>query len=246
MRGKREEANEGAGTLIASAAGVALCWLQREPASRGAAVRWMRLDDAQKMATIDNMIGELVASSGKIRQYDVHRGPSAAASAERHQMSYDIDDVSRIGQRGHAGHPKGVQELRLELQLACVPRRAASALRWDRGVLGCAAGTDASGRPLPQRPTPREDSSATTARSGPEAKAELGSSTWTRQGFLRLRAVIVEPVVVWKDEARFPGVSATQREALARIRAESSDAHSPGSSSWPKPPAPTRFASALP
>ena len=46
------------------------------------------------MATIDGMIGELVGSSGKIRQYDVHRGAIGRCLSDNAvQMSYDIDDV---------------------------------------------------------------------------------------------------------------------------------------------------------
>ena len=55
---------------------------------------WMHLDDAQKMATIDGMIGDLLKSSGKVRQYDVHRGAIGRCLGENaEQMSYDFDDV---------------------------------------------------------------------------------------------------------------------------------------------------------
>ena len=54
---------------------------------------WMRLDDAQKMATVDGMIGDLLGSQ-RGRQYDVHRGAiGRCLSANAEQMSYDFDDV---------------------------------------------------------------------------------------------------------------------------------------------------------
>lgn len=55
---------------------------------------WLRLDDDQKMATIDGMIAELAGSSGKVRQYDVHRGAIGRCLGENAiQMSYEFDDV---------------------------------------------------------------------------------------------------------------------------------------------------------
>jgi hypothetical protein len=81
--------------LIALAGGLALGLVAAaSPASAWGCREWMRLDDAQKMATIDNMIGDLLSSSGKIRQYEVHRGAiGRCLSDNASQMSYEIDDV---------------------------------------------------------------------------------------------------------------------------------------------------------
>ena len=83
------------GSLIALAGGLALGLVAAaNPVSAIGCPEWLRLDDAQKMATIDGMIADLVASSGKIRQYEVHRGAIGRCLSENaYQMSYDFDDV---------------------------------------------------------------------------------------------------------------------------------------------------------
>ena len=83
------------GPLIALAGALALCLVVEANAATTIGCReWMRLDDAQKMATIDGMIAELVGSSGKVRQYDVHRGAIGRCLSENAgPMSYDFDDV---------------------------------------------------------------------------------------------------------------------------------------------------------
>jgi hypothetical protein len=55
---------------------------------------WLRLGDDEKMAAIGGMIGDLLGSSGKVRQYDVHRGAIGRCLNESSvQMSYEFDDV---------------------------------------------------------------------------------------------------------------------------------------------------------
>jgi len=80
---------------ISLAAGLALGLVAAaSPASTIGCREWLRLDDDQKMATIDGMIGELLGSRGKVRQYDVHRGAIGRCLSENaYQMSYEFDDV---------------------------------------------------------------------------------------------------------------------------------------------------------
>lgn len=93
---KREEAM-GNRARIAFAGGLALGLVAAANLAAATTIgcpQWLRLDDSQKMATIDGMIGDLVSSRGKIRQYEVHRGAIGRCLAENaSQMSYDIDDV---------------------------------------------------------------------------------------------------------------------------------------------------------
>jgi len=83
--------------LISFAGGLALGFAAAASAAPAANIGcrdWMRLDDNGKMATIDAMIGELVSSSGKVRQYEVRRGAIGRCLSENASpMSYDMDDV---------------------------------------------------------------------------------------------------------------------------------------------------------
>lgn len=82
-------------TRIVRVATLALAFLaSASPASAIDCHEWLRLGDDQKMAAIDGMIGELVGSSGKVRQYDVHRGAIGRCLGQNAvQMSYEFDDV---------------------------------------------------------------------------------------------------------------------------------------------------------
>lgn len=81
--------------LISLAAGLALGLVAAPSHASTIGCRdWLRLDDAQKMATIDGMIGDLVGSRGAVRQYEVHRGAIGRCLSENASpMSYDFDDV---------------------------------------------------------------------------------------------------------------------------------------------------------
>jgi hypothetical protein len=83
------------GALISLSGGLALGLVAlAKPASAIGCREWLRLDDDQKMATIDGMIGDLLGSSGRVRQYDVHRGAIGRCLSDNAvQLSYDIDDV---------------------------------------------------------------------------------------------------------------------------------------------------------
>jgi hypothetical protein len=83
------------GVLISLAGALALGLVAAaKPAKEISCREWLRLDDDQKMATIDSMVGELLASSGKVRQYEVHRGAIGRCLSENAaQMSYEFDDV---------------------------------------------------------------------------------------------------------------------------------------------------------
>ena len=80
---------------IALAGGLVLGLASIANAAQGISCReWLRLDDEGKIATIDNMIGELVQSNGRVRQYGVRRGALARCLSDNADpMSYDIDDV---------------------------------------------------------------------------------------------------------------------------------------------------------
>lgn len=82
-------------TLISLGGGLALGLVAvASPASAINCREWLSLDDAQKMATIDGMISDLLGSRGAGRQYDVHRGAIARCLSENaNQMSYEFDDV---------------------------------------------------------------------------------------------------------------------------------------------------------
>lgn len=80
---------------ISLAAGLAVGLVAAaSPAATIGCREWLRLDDAQKMATIDGMIGDLLGSRGVVRQYDVHRGAIGRCLSENaNPMSYEFDDV---------------------------------------------------------------------------------------------------------------------------------------------------------
>jgi hypothetical protein len=83
--------------LISWVAGLALALVAAASPASAATIgcrEWMKLDDPGKMATIDGMIGDLVGSRGKVRQYEVSRGAlGRCLSQNAEQMSYDFDDV---------------------------------------------------------------------------------------------------------------------------------------------------------
>ena len=185
-----------------------------QPASAIDCREWLRpRSTRRRMATIDGMIGDLVGASGKVRQYDVHRGAIGRCLSEQRlsDVADDFDDVCSDSRSADMqAIQTGVQELRLELQLACARRCAAAGER--SGSCCCSAARRVRilrSRSLPRRPSLRADSWATTARSGPAQEARRGSSFWTRSvDFSGYERVIIEPVVVWQSsEARFAGVA---------------------------------------
>jgi hypothetical protein len=82
-------------TLISLAAAAALGLVAAPASASTIGCRdWLRLGDDQKMAAIDGMVADLLGSSGKVRQYDVHRGALGRCLSENAvQMSYEFDDV---------------------------------------------------------------------------------------------------------------------------------------------------------
>jgi hypothetical protein len=83
--------------LVSWAGGLALALVAAASAASAATIgcrEWLRQSDSQKLATIDGMIGDLVGSSGKVRQYEVSRGALGRCLSENaDQMAYDFDDV---------------------------------------------------------------------------------------------------------------------------------------------------------